>query len=45
MKPGLAVRYPEGVPANVNKWVVIAGFILTSIGLGHKMIKQKAGNE
>jgi hypothetical protein len=43
--PGLAVFYPDGVPANTNKWVVLAGFLLTSIGLGHKMIKQKSGNE
>jgi hypothetical protein len=38
--PSLILLYPAGVPADINKWVVIACFFLTSIGLGHKMYKK-----
>lgn len=39
--PSLLVMYPEGVPANINKWVTITGFFLTAAGLGHKWYKTK----
>lgn len=40
--PSLAVLYPNGVPADINKWVTIVGFFLTALGLGHKYYKNSA---
>ena len=37
--PALIVLYPSGTPANVNKWVTLAGLVLTAAGLGHKAVK------
>ena len=41
LMPSLAMLYPQGVPADVNKWVTIAGFVLSATGLGHKWYKKK----
>lgn len=38
--PSLVLLYPDGVPSNINKWVVIVGLFLTSVGLGHKWYKK-----
>jgi len=38
--PALAVWYPEGVPVEVNKPVVIIGLALTAAGAGHKAYKK-----
>lgn len=38
--PSLVLLYPAGTPPDINKWVVILGFFLTSVGLGHKMYKK-----
>lgn len=42
--PGLALFYPDGAPPDINRWLVLAGFLLTSLGLGHKTIKSMAGD-
>ena len=38
--PGALVMFPEGVPTDVNKWLVIVGFFLTSVGLGDKWYRR-----
>jgi hypothetical protein len=38
--PSLLVLFPNGVPADVNKWVTIIGFFLTSIGVGDKFYRK-----
>jgi hypothetical protein len=38
--PSLAVWFPEGVPGDVNRWVVTVGFVLSAVGLGHKWYKK-----
>lgn len=43
--PSLLLIYPNGVPADVNKWTTIIGFFLTSIGLGHKWYKKSSAKE
>jgi hypothetical protein len=40
--PGLMLYYPDGIPGEINKLAVVIGFFLTSIGLGHKYMKNKA---
>jgi len=37
--PSLPVIFPDGVPTGVNKWVTVAGIVLSSIGLGHATLK------
>ena len=39
--PALALLYPLGVPPDINKWFVIVGMLLSSIGLGSKWAKRQ----
>lgn len=36
--PSLAVIYPNGVPANIQKTEIVIGLILSALGLGSKMV-------
>lgn len=43
--PGLAIYFPDGIPSNINRPVIVLGFFLTSVGLGHKWYKKRSDQE